>query len=176
MAITPDQATSLVREFMVPVYASEHPLTKGVIASIPADKSGYAPDAVSRSAIDLAWHIVAAEIRFMAAVASGAFDFSTSARPESLSKPMDIVKWYSAAFSGALEKLKQTSSDDLMRPIDFRGFFSLPAFAYLQSGISHTIHHRGQLTTYLRPMGARVPSIYGESYDSRQDRESGEKK
>jgi uncharacterized damage-inducible protein DinB len=63
-----------------------------------------------------------------------------------------------------------------VKAIDFRGIFSLPAYAYLQSGISHTIHHRGQLTTYLRPMGARVPSIYGESYDSRQARESGQKR
>jgi len=30
----------------------------------------------------------------------------------------------------------------------------------------HSIHHRGQLSMYLRPMGAQVPSIYGESYDT----------
>ena len=35
-------------------------------------------------------------------------------------------------------------------------------------GLKHSIHHRGQLSMYLRPMGAKVPSIYGESYDSAQ--------
>jgi uncharacterized damage-inducible protein DinB len=35
-------------------------------------------------------------------------------------------------------------------------------------GVHHTIHHRGQLSAYLRSMGAKVPSIYGESYDSEQ--------
>ena len=62
-----------------------------------------------------------------------------------------------------------------MTPIDFRGLFTFPAYAFLQSGISHTIHHRGQLSTYLRPMGGRVPSIYGESYDTRQARENAAK-
>ena len=37
---------------------------------------------------------------------------------------------------------------------------------FLVSGLSHTIHHRGQLSSYLRSMGAKVPAIYGESYDS----------
>jgi uncharacterized damage-inducible protein DinB len=39
---------------------------------------------------------------------------------------------------------------------------------HLLSGMSHTIHHRGQLSQYLRPMGAKVPSIYGQSYDDAQ--------
>jgi uncharacterized damage-inducible protein DinB len=30
---------------------------------------------------------------------------------------------------------------------------------------NHSIHHRGELATYLRPMGSKVPSIYGGSYD-----------
>ena len=38
--------------------------------------------------------------------------------------------------------------------------------------LNHTIHHRGQLSMYLRPMGAAVPSIYGESFDARTAREA----
>ena len=41
----------------------------------------------------------------------------------------------------------------------------LPAVSYLGFLNNHCIHHRGQLATYLRPMGAKVPSIYGGSYD-----------
>jgi uncharacterized damage-inducible protein DinB len=36
---------------------------------------------------------------------------------------------------------------------------------YLQFMLFHTIHHRGQLAAYLRPMGAKVPNIYGGSFD-----------
>jgi uncharacterized damage-inducible protein DinB len=38
--------------------------------------------------------------------------------------------------------------------------------------MNHTIHHRGQLSSYLRCMGAKVPSIYGESYDDAQARKA----
>jgi uncharacterized damage-inducible protein DinB len=50
--------------------------------------------------------------------------------------------------------------------VDFRGLVQQPAFLFLQLGLVHTIHHRGQLSTYLRPMGSKVPAIYGESYDT----------
>ena len=59
----------------------------------------------------------------------------------------------------------------LLQPIDFRGMFKMPALGYVQIAINHSIHHRGQLSMYLRPMGAKVPSIYGESYDAREARE-----
>jgi uncharacterized damage-inducible protein DinB len=52
------------------------------------------------------------------------------------------------------------------RPIDFRGIVTLPPATVLMIGLEHSIHHRGQLSIYLRPMGAKVPSIYGESDDS----------
>jgi uncharacterized damage-inducible protein DinB len=43
---------------------------------------------------------------------------------------------------------------------------------FLMMGMHHTIHHRGQLSSYLRCMGAKVPSIYGESYDAEQARKA----
>ena len=172
MPLTAEQALAVVRELLVPAYVNEHPLTKGVIASIPEGKADYKPDAISRSALDLAWHIVAAECRFLNAISAGAFDFSGGTKPDSIRKPGEVVTWYSSAFQTAIERVRTLSGEQLLKPIDFRGIFSFPAYAFLQSGISHTIHHRGQLSTYLRPMGGRVPAIYGESYDTRQAREN----
>jgi uncharacterized damage-inducible protein DinB len=43
--------------------------------------------------------------------------------------------------------------------------FNLPAAFYLGFLNNHSIHHRGELATYLRPMGSKVPQIYGGSYD-----------
>jgi uncharacterized damage-inducible protein DinB len=169
--ITPEQAVWLRNTVFLPTYGAEHRITVSVIAAVPAERADYRPDPVVRNAIDLAWHIVAAEIRFMDAVASGAFDFGNSTRPLSIRAPADVVAWYTARFGASLERLKATSGDQLIVPIDFRGLFTFPAVVFLQSGISHTIHHRGQLSTYLRPMGAKVPSIYGESYDARMARE-----
>lgn len=59
-----------------------------------------------------------------------------------------------------------------MEIVDFRGLFQRPAVTFLMFGAHHTIHHRGQLSSYLRNMGAKVPSIYGESYDAEQARKA----
>jgi uncharacterized damage-inducible protein DinB len=169
--MTPEQGAFLLQSVSLPAYTAEHPVTKAVITAIPPEKADYRPDSILRSAIDLAWHIVVAEDRFMNAVASGGFKFENSNRPETIRTPADVVAWYSERFAANIERLKTTPADRLVVPIDFRGLFTLPAVAFLQTGISHTIHHRGQLSTYLRPMGAKVPSIYGESYDAREARE-----
>jgi uncharacterized damage-inducible protein DinB len=57
------------------------------------------------------------------------------------------------------------SAEQLLTPIEFAGVFHLPAAFYLAFLNNHSIHHRGELATYLRPMGSKVPSIYGGSYD-----------
>jgi uncharacterized damage-inducible protein DinB len=53
---------------------------------------------------------------------------------------------------------------DPLTPIQFFTF-NLPAAFYLAFLNNHSIHHRGELATYLRPMGSKVPSIYGGSFD-----------
>ncbi len=50
----------------------------------------------------------------------------------------------------------------------------MPAILYCTLALNHSIHHRGQLSTYLRPMGGKVPAIYGESYDSAEARKAAE--
>jgi uncharacterized damage-inducible protein DinB len=169
--MSPEQGAFLLKSIFLPAYTTEHPVTIGVISAIPPDKADYRPDSIVRSAIDLAWHIVVAEDRFMSAVASGGFKFENSSRPEAIRTAADVVHWHEERFGANVERLKATPADNLVVPIDFRGLFKLPAVAFLQTGLSHSIHHRGQLSTYLRPMGAKVPSIYGESYDAREARE-----
>lgn len=155
----------------LPSLTAERPVTRAVIAAIPPDKCDYTPDPVTRSALELAWHIVMAENRFLEAVADGAFDLTPRPRPDTVRSPADVNAWYDERLPRNLERLKAVSGDDLAKPIDFRGILRLPAVVFLRIGLSHTIHHRGQLSMYLRPMGAPVPSIYGESFDARTARE-----
>ena len=174
ITLTPEQAAFILAASL-PALHAEHAVTKSVIGAIPADKADFRPDQIVRSAIDLAWHIAAAETRFLDAVASGAFDFSGGARPESIRTPNDVVDSYSERFTKAVDRLKAMTGDQLIRIIDFRGLFQLPAVSYVDIGLRHAIHHRGQLSMYLRPMGAKVPSIYGESYDAREAREKAQR-
>ncbi len=130
------------------------------------EKGDYRPDEVSKSALELAWHIAATEMRFLEAVAAGEFDFTPRPLPPSIKNSADLSAWYAEHFAPRLEKLATLSNDQLLKIVDFRGMFQLPAVMYLNFVIHHSVHHRGQLSMYLRPMGAKVPAIYGESYDS----------
>ena len=100
---------------------------------------------------------------------NGAFEFGGT-RPDSVTTVRDIAAWYGETFQRDLEQIEALAADALLKVVDFRGIFQFPAVVYLQIGLHHTIHHRGQLSMYLRPMGARVPSIYGESHDATQTR------
>jgi len=171
--MTPDEAQVLLPLELTSIKA-ERPVTRAVIAAIPADNCDYAPDPITRSAIELAWHIVAAENRFLEAVVNGAFDLTPRPRPETIRTPAEVNAWYDERLPGLLERLRTVAGDALAKPIDFRGLFSFPAVVFLRIGLNHTVHHRGQLSMYLRPMGGAVPSIYGESYDARTAREARE--
>jgi uncharacterized damage-inducible protein DinB len=165
----PEQATFLLQTIL-PKLEREHQLTKGVIAAIPLDKGDYRPDAVSKSALELAWHIAGVEARFLAGAAAGAVDFSGPARPDTVRTSADLVEWYSETFAANLARVRGLGGEALSRMLDFRGMFQIAAVDLIDLCLRHSIHHRGQLSMYLRPMGAKVPAIYGESYDSAQAR------
>jgi uncharacterized damage-inducible protein DinB len=151
---------------------NEHRITKSIIAAIPLDKGDYAPDGISKSALELGWHIVAAENRFMDAVMTGQFDFTPNPLPDSVKNSEDLIALYDSNFNERFEKLAALSNDQLLKIVEFRGIFHLPAVMYLGFILHHTVHHRGQLSMYLRPMGAKVPSIYGESFDAAEARKA----
>ena len=170
--LQPDQATFLRNSVYQPGLTDEHRITKSIIGAIPLDKGGYRPDEISKTALDLAWHIAVTEMRFMDAVPAGQFDFGPKPRPESIKNSADLASWYEDNFATRLGSLSKTSAEQLSKVIDFRGMFQLPAIMYMGFLLHHTVHHRGQLSMYLRPMGAKVPAIYGESYDSAEARKA----
>jgi uncharacterized damage-inducible protein DinB len=115
---------------------------------------------------------IATEMRFLNAVEAGAFDFTPMPRPESVKNSADLAGWYADKFASHLDALANLSSEQLSKIVDFRGMFKMPAVMFLNFVLHHTVHHRGQLSMYLRPMGAKVPAIYGESYDSAEARKA----
>ncbi|MBI4876332.1 MAG: DinB family protein [Acidobacteria bacterium] len=156
----------LVFNMAMAEYDSEVPVTRKVIAAVPAGQEGYAPDPRSMNALKLAWHIVASEIWFLNSIADGEFVPEEGAGvPAEVKSAADVVAWYDTYRDGALARLKAMSGAELAEPIDFFGLLNLPGAAYLSFNLRHVVHHRGQLSAYLRPMGGKVPSIYGGSAD-----------
>jgi uncharacterized damage-inducible protein DinB len=161
----PEQGSFLL-QFLLPAVKSEHRTTRAVIEAIPTDKGDYRPDPAAKTAMELAWHIVVADQRFLEGVVTGQFNFNPIHQPETVKTSAGIATWYDESLAQNLERLETMTGEQLVKALDFRGVFEMPAVAFLEVAMRHAVHHRGQLSTYLRPMGGKVPAIYGESYDS----------
>lgn len=151
------------RAMMLDGIAREAESTKRVINAVPDAKSDYRPDPNARTAKDLAWHIANTDIQFLDGIADLKFNMAS---PEN--KPQtsaEVVAWYDENIKRGLARVASMTAEQLLTPVEFFGVFNLPAALYLGFLNNHSIHHRGELTTYLRPMGSKVPSIYGGSYD-----------
>ena len=168
--MTAEQAVSLLQNVYLGTLKNESRITKKVLETVPADKCDYRPDTASRTAIELARHIAAADNRFLETVINGLFDANPAMIPENVKTPAQIAVWYEERFAKNFDALTKLNGEQLIKMVDFRGMFQRPAVSFVMLGLHHTIHHRGQLSSYLRCMGAKVPSIYGESYDDAQAR------
>ena len=143
--------------------AREAEVTKKVIAAVPDAASGYKPDPNARTAKELAWHIANSDIQFLDGIAGLSFGMDTpDHKPETSA---EVAAWYDERMKRGLARVAAMTGEQLLTPVPFFGVFNLPAVLYLGFLNNHSIHHRGELTTYLRPMGSKVPSIYGGSYD-----------
>ena len=152
------------RDMMLLGLTQEMQTTKKVIGAIPDAKREYRPDPKARTAWDLAWHIVTVDIQFLEEIAEGTFSMEPRYK-EAPKTVAEMVGWYEKNFIRAMEKVRGMTGDLLVKMLDFYGIFNFPAFMYLSFVNNHSIHHRGELATYLRPMGSKVPCIYGPSAD-----------
>ncbi len=141
-------------------WTSESKTTSKVLARIP-ENSDYRPDPKSRTAREIAWQIVGEEKMIIEALENGAAEWAPGPVPETMKEvceaydrqSADIVRrWQAlptARWEGALEFFGQKR----------------PASPMAWSFLFDIVHHRGQITTYLRPMGSTVPQVYGPSAD-----------
>ena len=163
-AVTPEFAAAY-RDMMLAGLANEVQTTKKVLSAIPDGKKDYRPDPSGRTAWELGWHLANTDVQFLDGIADGKF---TMESPDEEHKPKtvaELVAWYDANMTRATDRVRALQTEQLVAPIDFYGVFNLPGALYLGFLNNHSIHHRGQLAVYLRPMGAKCPSIYGGSYD-----------
>ena len=160
--MSPDQG-KLLRHVFLDANKQESETTKKVIRAIPDARKSYTPDPKSMTAHQLAWHIATAEIMFLDFVLTG--KAPAGRPPEPPPSIAAIVDWYETNHADRVNKVQAMSPEQLTVILPFFAGTEFPAVTYLNFMNMHTIHHRGQLSTYLRPMGSKVPSIYGGSAD-----------
>lgn len=161
--MNPEQAHGLA-QFLLSQLEQEWKTTQRVLAAVPDEAAaGYKPSEKCMSGQELAAHIAFTDAWFVESVINGAF-----ARPDDSTavsrKPSELAAEYAAKMPALLEQAKQLSPEKLAQPVQFYSW-NMPAVQYLVIALKHGIHHRGQLSAYLRPMGGKVPAIYGGSAD-----------
>ncbi|HLY40337.1 MAG TPA: DinB family protein [Terracidiphilus sp.] len=164
--LTAEQAHLFVHNVVLAILKTESRTTKSILAAVPNVYLDYRPDPCAKTANELLRHIASADNFFLKSVVDGSFVPGSVKIPEDVKTPEEIVEWYGTEYAKNFDAVCNLTGEQLIKMVDFRGLWERPAYAFLQAGLFHTIHHRGQLSTYLRPMGGRVPAIYGESYDS----------
>lgn len=157
----PEDATFFFHMILLPAFKSECEITGKVIEAVPEDQTGYSPDAIARNAGDLVRHIINFEKTVVDGVIAGRFDWD-GVLPQ-VGDLRELAVWYSKHLDRQLDELQQFPGEWLVRPLTLSGK-PTPGVLCLQFALNHTIHHRGQLATYLRTIGACVPSIYGQSF------------
>jgi len=163
----PEQARFLL-DFYLPRLKFEQVTTKRILAAVPEDQGDYRPHPGSMSARRLSVHLAATEMWFLDAVIEHKFKDDDVPPPDELLAGEDMAGWYEENFARRFARLGTLSGQHLATPVDYIGLRKDPVVAYLSFSLRHSAHHRGQLSSYLRPMGAKVPAIYVESGDEQQ--------
>lgn len=158
--MTPQGARFVLDHVAMPALRFERGVTARVVAAIPASALGFRPCPDTRSAAELAQHFVHAELRYLEGAATGTFPDRVDTGAGDVDM-MALAAAYARRAESLTHELQAATGDHLLRQLSYRGLFSLPALGFVQLALNHTIHHRGQLSVYLRAMGVSVPPIYG---------------
>jgi uncharacterized damage-inducible protein DinB len=141
-------------------WTNESKTTRNVLARIP-EGSTYRPDPKSRTAHEIAWQIVCEEKMIIDALESGKAEWVPPKTPETIK---EVVDTYEKQSSDICKRFAALPAERWTGMMDFFGS-KRPASPMAWSFLFDIVHHRGQITTYLRPMGSTVPQIYGPSAD-----------
>src|SRR5262250_3172866 len=103
--MTSEQA-SFLRDFLLNRVEEAHIVTLRVLRSIPDYQCEYRPNPKSRSARELAWHIVSTELQLLGGIASGSFSKEDDDGQDPPSNMSELAEFYERQFAGGLELIR----------------------------------------------------------------------
>ncbi len=155
------------RDFFIERRQAENPVFLRVLKSLPPDRLAYKPHDRSPSAEQLVWTLTN-ELKSCLDAATQYRAEWKSEPPPALSEMLTLFERWSSQLIEVVSKMDEASWN---RPAQFyfngKMVSEQPVGQFLWFLLFDAIHHRGQLSAYLRPMGGTVPAIYGPSADSR---------
>jgi uncharacterized damage-inducible protein DinB len=162
------------REFFIRQWTMEYPSFVDVCKALPPDKLEYRPHPASRSAGELVALLVSVEKSCVEICETGQSSYNSGMRwhPDSgLTTLEEMLAAYETNHRALLHKLSHIDDVTWNRPAWLkRGEQDIilkdTVGGLMWIALFDAVHHRGQLSTYIRPMGGKVPSIYGPSGDA----------
>jgi uncharacterized damage-inducible protein DinB len=153
------------REYYMQCLDAEVPAFIRVLKAVPTDQAGYKPHPRSTSAGDLAW-LLAVELHDACElIDSGEVNYVQKPAP-GVAESVAAYEKNAATLKSRLAKVDDAKWDSPARlKMDGKVLWETTVGDMLFGFLFDAVHHRGQLSSYLRPMGAKVPSIYGPSAD-----------
>ena len=154
------------REYYAATFKAEKPKFLRVLKAVPPNQAAYRPHPRSNSAGDLVW-LLASELRDACEVVDhGEVNFIATPAPAKVEDAVAAYEKNAEMLEARLAKLDDASWEKKARFLmDGQVAWETTLGDMLFGFLFDAIHHRGQLSAYLRPMGAKVPSIYGPSAD-----------
>lgn len=144
--------------------------TRKVLERVPDDKLTWKPHDKSMSLGELADHVARLPWFLEIGVRQDEYDMANWVRPPAPSNRAEILNTFAERSAAALEAIKDVTTESLGKPWTLRMgdqvFFTIPRMSVLRTfAISHIVHHRAQLTVYLRLLNVPIPGLYGPSAD-----------
>jgi len=145
--------------------------TRKMLERVPADKFEWSPHDKSMSLGRLATHVAEVPQWVSPTVTQEELDFGKNDyKPANLNTPNELIEAFDKGLNEALDALQNVSDEDLMQTWTLRNgeeiILAMPRAAVLRSMVlNHLIHHRGQLSVYLRLQDVSLPGVYGPTAD-----------
>jgi uncharacterized damage-inducible protein DinB len=145
-------------------FEHEHRTTMNVLVRVPPYDLDFKPHEKSWPARELTWHIAYSQFGLAKVVDTG--DFKSYQQPPAPSTLDEIVAGAETYYLLTRELISKFRDEKLDTSILLPNGRTMRSSVLLWNGVlMHQIHHRGQLSVYIRMMGGKVPSIYGPSGD-----------
>lgn len=159
-------AAKTVADFLAADFEQEMQTTLRVLDAVPNQRLDYRPDTKGKTGLGLVRHIGLEDAWMLNCIADGTFtpppDDSDAC---GIKGPADAVARYKRDVPPALDRVRAMSGDELTAVLNVLDLVQAPAVNLLAMALKHSVHHRGQLSSYLRAMGGTVPGIYGPTAD-----------
>jgi uncharacterized damage-inducible protein DinB len=160
-----------ISEGLLNEFDHETKTTRRVLERIPTDKFAWAPHARSMPMGKLAWHVAQMATWVPGTLEQDFIDLSVPGPEDPVPATTEELLAAFDKYAAAARATLAAAPDEIMaKPWSLKNgemvFFTLPKAAVLRGFVfNHIVHHRGQLTVYLRLNEIPVPSIYGPSAD-----------